>query len=102
MKRKHTAEEDRIMAQVAAMGCLVCERMGYPGTPAQLHHVRARHGWGRSSHKAIIPLCWEHHQGKTGVHSMGREQFRDMYGKSEIELLEIILNRLLEGGKHES
>lgn len=96
MKRTRTAEEKRIMQAVAEMGCIVCERMGYPGTPSQIHHVRARHGWGRSSHKAIIPLCMEHHTGATGVHSMGREQFKDMYGKSEIELLEIVLNRLLE------
>ena len=95
MKRTRTAEEKRIMEKVAAMGCIVCERMGYPGSPAHAHHVRARHGWGRSSHKAVIPLCPEHHQGSTGVHSMGRQQFKDMYGKSEIELLEIVLNRLM-------
>lgn len=96
MKRTKTAEEKRIMQQVAEMGCIVCELMGNRGTPAQIHHVRARHGWGRSSHKAIIPLCVEHHTGATGVHSMGREQFANTYGKSEIELLEIILNRLIE------
>lgn len=96
MKRTKTAEEKRIMQRVAEMGCIVCEHMGFPGTPAQIHHVRARHGWGRSSHKAVIPLCREHHLGATGVHSMGREQFKDMYGKSEIELLEIVLNRLME------
>ena len=95
MKRTSTAEEIRIMRRVAEMGCIVCERMGYPGTPAEIHHVRVNHGWGRSSHKAILPLCPEHHRGNTGVHSMGREQFRDMYGKSEIELLEIVLNRLM-------
>lgn len=95
MKRTSTAEEIRIMRRVAEMGCIVCERMGYPGTPAEIHHVRVNHGWGRSSHKAILPLCPEHHRGNTGVHSMGREQFRDMYGKSEIELFEIVLNRLM-------
>lgn len=96
MKRARTAEEERMMSNVGEMGCLVCEHMGYPGTPAELHHVRARHGWGRSSHKAIIPLCPEHHRGNKGVHSMGRQQFKDMYGKSEIEFLEIVLNRLME------
>lgn len=96
MKRTRTAEEKRIMKRVADMGCLVCERMGYPGTPAEIHHVRVNHGWGRSGHKAILPLCPEHHRGNTGVHSMGREQFKDLYSKSEIEFLEIVLNRLME------
>ena len=97
MKRTSTAEEKRIMKRVAEMGCIVCELFYNVYEPrVQVHHVRANHGWGRSSHKAIIPLCYEHHQGITGVHSMGREQFNDLYGKSEIELLEIVLNRLME------
>ena len=99
MKRTATAKEKQIMERVARMGCLVCERMGYPGTPAQVHHVRARHGWGRSGHKAIIPLCVDHHTGKNGVHGMGREEFTTLYGISEIQLLEIVLNRLMETEK---
>lgn len=95
MKRTKTAEEKRVMQAVAEMGCIVCERAGYPGTPAQVHHVRARHGWGRSSHKAVIPLCWEHHLGSTGVHSMGRQEFEDLHGISEIRLLEIVVKRLM-------
>lgn len=97
MKRKATAKDKRHMSRVAEMGCIVCELFYNVYEPrVQVHHVRANHGWGRSSHKAIIPLCYEHHQGITGVHSMGREQFNDLYGKSEIEFLEIVLNRLME------
>lgn len=97
MKRKATAAEKRHLARIASMPCIVCEKVFHIYEPrVQVHHVRARHGWGRSSHKAIIPLCMEHHTGATGVHSMGREQFKEMFGYSEIELLEIVLNRLLE------
>lgn len=98
MKRRATAEERRHMAIVAGMGCIVCSHCyGALGTPAHVHHVRANHGWGRSGHKAVIPLCPEHHTGKTGVHSMGRKQFEELHGVSEIRLLEIVLDRVLKG-----
>ena len=94
MKRTATATEKKHLARVAQMNCVVCEQIGFVTPCQQVHHVRARHGWGRTSHMAVIPLCWEHHQGKTGVHSMGREQFAEMYGKSEIEMMDIINERL--------
>ena len=96
MKRKASAEEKRHLAKVAAMGCAVCEFcLGYEGTPAQVHHVRVEHGWGRSGHKNTIPLCEPHHTGSgMGVHSMGREEFTEMYGRSELELLELVNERV--------
>lgn len=96
MKRTSKAEERRYMARVAGMGCIVClECLGYEGTPAEVHHVRVEHGWGRSGHKNTIPLCPTHHRHETlGIHGMGREEFAAMYGKSEPELLEIVKERL--------
>jgi hypothetical protein len=91
MKRTATADEKRHLAKVAAMGCIVCSQVnGIHDTPAHAHHVRLNHGWGRSGHMMTIPLCPEHHTGKTGVHSMGRDEFEHMYGYSEIRLLEIV------------
>lgn len=84
------------MAKVAEMPCIVCETMGFYTHPVQVHHVRLNHGWGRSGHTATIPLCWEHHVGATGVHSMGREQFKEKYGKTEIEFMEDVQTRLKE------
>lgn len=95
MKRSSTAAEKRHMQKVAEMGCIVCSHVyGYNDTPAQVHHVRVNHGWGRSSHFMTIPLCAEHHTGKTGVHSMGRDEFEAMHGFSELRLLEIVQNKL--------
>jgi len=96
MKRTVTAKEKRYLAEVARLRCVVCEMMGFYSPDVQVHHVRLNHGWGRSGHFATIPLCWEHHQGKTGVHSMGREQFKQLHGKSEIELMEDVQERLKE------
>ena len=90
MKRSATADEKRHMARVAQMGCCVCEHMGYGDTPSVVHHVRTQVGWGRDGHMNVIPLCPEHHDGALGIHTLGRTKFQEMYGISEIELLELI------------
>ena len=84
-----TKDEQRHMSLVAELGCAVCRRIGYEGTPAELHHPRAGTGAGRrASHMDVIPLCPEHHRGKTGVHGLGTKGFPRHYGYGEAELLE--------------
>ena len=90
-----TAAERKYMNRVAELGCLVCRRMGYEGTPAQLHHPRAGTGAGRrASHFDVIPLCPEHHMGKTGLHGLGTKGFPKHYGYDEADLLEDVRSLL--------
>lgn len=97
MKRTSTAAEKRHLARVAAMPCCLCMFLGWGATPAEVHHVRVRHGWGRSSHLDTIPLCAHHHRDqKDGVHGMGREEFTELYGISELQLLERVTQELKE------
>ena len=57
------------MNRVAELGCVVCRMLGYGSTPAQLHHVREGQGMAqRAQNWLVVPLCPEHHQGKTGGH----------------------------------
>lgn len=84
-----TLAEKKHMGRVAELGCAVCRRMGYPGTPAELHHPRSGVGMGkRSSHYDVIPLCPEHHRGKTGVHGLGTKGFPKHWGYTEQDLLD--------------
>jgi len=84
-----TVAERKHMALVAELGCAVCRRIGYEGTPAELHHPREGTGGGRrASHMDVIPLCPEHHRGKTGVHGLGTKGFPKHWGFGETELLE--------------
>jgi hypothetical protein len=90
-----TIAERKHMSRVAELGCAVCKRMGYEGTPAELHHPRGGVGMGqRSSHMDVLPLCVEHHRGKTGVHGLGTKGFPKHWGFTELELLEEV-RRLL-------
>lgn len=94
-----TLAEKKHMSQVAELGCMVCLRMGYQGTPAELHHKRAGTGAGRrSSHFDVIPLCPEHHRGKTGLHGLGTKGFVKHWGYDEDDLLTDV-EVLLELGK---
>ena len=90
-----TASEKRHMGRVAALCCVLCRHLKLADdSPAIVHHLRTGQGRMRAKHTDTMPLCPEHHVGKTGVHSMGREEFADMHGISEIELLEQTKNAL--------
>ena len=76
------------IGRVSALGCIVCKRLGYEGTPAEIHHKRAGRGIGnRAGKDQIIPLCPEHHRGKTGLHGLGTKGFVKHYGYDEDDLL---------------
>jgi len=68
---------------------MVCRRMGYEGTPAEIHHPRRGTGLGqRASHYDAVPLCPEHHRGNTGIHGLGTKGFPKKWGFDESDLLD--------------
>lgn len=83
-----TKDEKRHLSAVAELGCMVCRRMGYEGTPAEIHHKRAGTGAGRrSSHMDVLPLCPQHHRGSDGIHGLGTKGFAKHWGFDEEDLL---------------
>lgn len=98
MKRAPTAAEKRHMGRVAALGCVLCDHLGYGTTPAQVHHIREGQGAGqRASNFLTVPLCPEHHQGKTGLHGLGTNAFERTYKLSELDLLAMTIEQLGAG-----
>lgn len=79
-----TKDERRHFSLLADLGCILCRHLGYGPTPAEIHHIR-RFG-GKRDNAPVIPLCPEHHRGNTGVHGLGRKQFEQRYGITEMEL----------------
>lgn len=77
------------MARVARLGCVLCRYLNLADdSPAVVHHLRTGQGHMRASHFDTMPLCPIHHQNSgVGLHDMGRAQFADMYGISEMGLL---------------
>lgn len=74
--------------KLAQLGCMACLRIHGPHNPGpvELHHLRTG-GWGRGDYKTLIPLCPEHHRGKTGVHGMGTKGFDAAYPFTQRDLL---------------
>lgn len=95
MKRAATAAEKLHMGRVAALGCILCDHLGLGATPAQVHHVREDQGVSqRASNYLTVPMCAEHHAGKTGLHGLGTRAFERTYGLSELDLLALTIERL--------
>lgn len=80
------------------LGCIVCDRMGYPDSPASIHHIRDGYGIAqRAPDYEALPLCAAHHQ--TGGYGVAFHQgpaiWQDKYG-TERELLRIVRELLLD------
>ena len=87
------------MDAITRFGCLPCYLMGYPGTPAAVHHITR--GGRRISHYHTIPLCDPgHHKNpqkgseKVAVHP-NKARFVAEYG-TELELL-ATMQKIIEG-----
>ena len=90
-RKKHhkTKSEQQHLDRVAALCCVVCKNLGYPDSPAGIHHVRTGQGGAqRASHFETLPLCAAHHQdGGYGVaYHAGSKIWQQNYG-TELDLL---------------
>ncbi|MBO9484344.1 Ref family recombination enhancement nuclease [Salinisphaera sp. G21_0] len=98
-RKQKTKTEKQHLADVAELGCIACRMDGFiefgecQATP---HHITTGKGMGEMrSDFETIPLCYEHHQGKTiSVHGTP-EKFRMTFGK-ETDLLELTKQDLKE------
>lgn len=68
-------------------GCYICQA-SWPS----IHHLFTGMG-GRKDHDKVAALCYYHHQGEAGIHTLGRREFAERF-KSEAELMEITHQRL--------
>ena len=87
--------ERAYMGRVAALGCYLCQAVGYGPTAAQVHHVREGQGMAqRAAHWLTVPLCERHHANSSpdGIHG-GRAEWK-RHGYTEMDALAWTLERL--------
>jgi hypothetical protein len=94
MKATKTKQEQEHMSMVADLGCIICRKMGYPNSPAELHHIKDKRGMSKkASHFEVIPLCPNHHRNGKEAYHYSPKSFTEKWGEQKI-LLEETLNYL--------
>jgi len=90
-----TKAEKAHKAKLAEMCCMICERIygQHAGGNVTLHHLRTG-GWGKGGYETLIPLCYNHHQGAEGIHTMGTKAWERHFDVTQQDLLNEILERV--------
>lgn len=80
--------------RVGRLPCVACRVLSGEDTrPVEIHHIEAdRHPF---SDFLVLPLCYEHHQGFTGVHGRHRLGFEKLHGVTQVQLLGVVISMLL-------
>lgn len=89
-KKSATKAEKKHMDKVQQLGCIACQKIGFFGTPAEIHHIRTGIGKGqRASNYQVLPLCPHHHRhgGHGEAFHSGPKAWQERFG-SELNLLE--------------
>ena len=81
------------LQKVANLGCIVCKKLGYEDTPAEIHHIK-RFG-AKRDHLHVIPLCPHHHRTSKESYHLNPLWFTEQFGTQQ-ELLEETM-RLVNG-----
>ena len=95
MAKAPTKAQRRRWDRVRGLGCVF--HSGACRGPVAIHHAGTGSG-GRKDHDKVIPLCWEHHQGKEGIHTLSRRIWAEKFGVTEAQLLSEIEARLAHFG----
>lgn len=85
-----TKEEKAWVDAIVEIGCIACYVQGFPGTPAEVHHMLR--GGRRIGHLFTLPLCSPgHHRNGDGVRKISRHPFKARFERTygtELSLLE--------------
>ena len=68
------------MQKMVEYGCMICRHFERVDDlpPCNIHHIRDKTGLGMKDEE-MIPLCHYHHQGKEGIHTIGKETWEKKY-----------------------
>lgn len=73
------------LARVRRLPCCVCGKTA----PSHAHHINIHTMGRKAGDREVIPLCWDHHQGNHGVHSLGTRAWEKQFGP-ESEFLRLL------------
>lgn len=98
-----SALADLHLSRVRRLPCVAClvlcavngimKPKAYP-VCQEVHHVETDRQQAFSDF-LVLPLCWEHHQGYTGIHGRHRLGFEKLHGVTQLQLLGVTTSLLL-------
>jgi len=80
------------LERLVDLGCIICRKMGFPNSPAEIHHIRYKDlGISRRSKaRECIPLCPNHHRNGSESYHYSPKKFTKKWGTQK-ELLDFTL-----------
>tara|TARA_R100001440_G_scaffold42381_1_gene62076 strand:- start:542 stop:832 length:291 start_codon:yes stop_codon:yes gene_type:complete len=81
--------ERKHLKRVAELGCIACRKIGYFGTPAEIHHISNKTMSKRSSNFETIPLCPYHHRTSKESYHLNPKWFNSTFGTQQDLLNEV-------------
>lgn len=99
MAKNRTKAESNYLGKIKQMPCVCCDLLGQKQQGVTLaHHIRTGQGMAqRAGDYLTIPLCYDCHQGKNGVH--GDKTYLDILKMTELDLLNITIGLSIKGMK---
>ena len=96
-KKSKTKDEKLHMRSIAELGCIICDKMGFPGSPAELHHIISNTGMGKkATNYEVIPLCPHHHRNSEESYHQSSKDFTEKWGSQEDLLRETLEGKVLQ------
>ena len=96
-KKSKTKDEKLHMRSIAELGCIICDKMNFPGSPAELHHIVSNTGMGKkTTNYEVIPLCPHHHRNSDESYHQSPKDFTEKWGSQENLLQETLENKVLQ------
>jgi hypothetical protein len=90
VSRSKTKSDRAYLSRVAELGCIVCLIHHGEASPACIHHLRDGQGMGqRADDRTAIGLCYFHHQGPEGIHTLGTRRWQAKYGSGKERLAKV-------------
>ena len=90
MTIKNTKHKKIHYEKLVSIGCIICRKMGFPNSPAEIHHINEGRIGKRASFNKTIPLCVIHHRQSKESYHYSPKNFTKKWGSQE-ELLDFAL-----------
>ena len=85
--KKHKKEH---LSKIASLGCIICKKMGFLDSPAEIHHINEGRIGKRADFNKTLPLCPNHHRNGSESYHYSPKKFNKKWGTQK-ELLDFTL-----------